>query len=91
MYDNVLAKARVSKIKSQLFDLALRKKMEEVERGVVRKDSIWDRLVFKKGTGFDREWVFMHDSFHLLQRSHRFSLSLTNISSNVPELAFYDR
>ena len=49
MYDNVLAKARASSIKSKLFDLALRKKMEEVDRGIVRKDSIWDRLVFKKG------------------------------------------
>jgi len=48
MYDNVLAKARASSIKSKLFDLALRKKMEEVDRGIVRKDSIWDRLVFKK-------------------------------------------
>ena len=49
MYDNVLAKARASSIKSKLFDLALSKKMEEVERGIVRKDSLWDRLVFKKG------------------------------------------
>lgn len=48
MYDNVLAKARVSAVKSKLFELALTKKMEEVERGVVRKDSIWDKLVFKK-------------------------------------------
>lgn len=48
MYDNVLAKARASSVKSKLFDLALRKKMEEVKKGIVRKDSIWDRLVFKK-------------------------------------------
>jgi len=48
LYDNVTAKARASSIKSRLFDLALRKKMEEVDRGVFRKTSIWDKLVFKK-------------------------------------------
>ena len=58
MYDNVLAKARASSIKSKLFDLALRKKMEEVDRGIVRKDSIWDRLVFKKGGGADDGLVY---------------------------------
>lgn len=35
-------------IKKKLFDTAIAGKMREIEAGIVRKDSFWDRLVFSK-------------------------------------------
>ncbi|XP_021358594.1 long-chain-fatty-acid--CoA ligase 1-like [Mizuhopecten yessoensis] len=48
IYDKVLSGAQGSKIKTTLLNLALNAKTREVQRGVVRRDSIWDQLVFKK-------------------------------------------
>ncbi|CAH1794140.1 unnamed protein product [Owenia fusiformis] len=48
IYDKTLQAVSASKIKSILFNFAMSKKQAEVEKGIIRKDSIWDKLVFKK-------------------------------------------
>ena len=42
------ARAKESPIKEFLFNLALRKKKEEIDAGIFRNDSVWDQLAFKK-------------------------------------------
>ena len=42
------ARAKESPIKEFVFNLALRKKKEEIDRGIFRNDSVWDQLAFKK-------------------------------------------
>lgn len=37
-----------SSLKRWLLDLAFRRKEAEMLRGIVRRDSIWDRLIFRK-------------------------------------------
>ena len=37
-----------SPLKRWLLDFASRRKMAEFKSGVVRKDSIWDKFIFKK-------------------------------------------
>ncbi|RMX40434.1 hypothetical protein pdam_00009465 [Pocillopora damicornis] len=44
----VIKQASSSAVKSFLFNLAMRFKKAELERNIVRNDSIWDYLVFKK-------------------------------------------
>ncbi|XP_071107341.1 long-chain-fatty-acid--CoA ligase 1-like [Haliotis cracherodii] len=46
--DKVYANVKSSAIKSYLLDWALSSKLSEVRRGIVRRDSIWDKLVFGK-------------------------------------------
>ncbi|KAK7112147.1 hypothetical protein V1264_011645 [Littorina saxatilis] len=48
IFDKVQAGVSGSWFKSLLFKLALHCKMQEVKRGIVRNDSIWDKLVFGK-------------------------------------------
>lgn len=48
IYDKILSSVQGSKLKSTLLNMALHAKTNEVKRGVVRRDSIWDQLVFKK-------------------------------------------
>ncbi|XP_033743143.1 long-chain-fatty-acid--CoA ligase 1-like [Pecten maximus] len=48
IYDKILLSVQGSKLKSTLLNLALYAKTSEIKRGVVRRDSIWDQLVFKK-------------------------------------------
>jgi len=48
MYDKVVAAVANSKIKKLLFTLALAAKMNEVKKGILRQNSIWDSLVFRK-------------------------------------------
>lgn len=47
MYDNIFGKADTA-LKRWMLGLAYRKKEAELMKGIVRRDSIWDRLVFKK-------------------------------------------
>lgn len=47
IYDKVQAKINGSKIKRFLYDLAIRMKESELQRFIIRNNSIWDRLVFK--------------------------------------------
>eukprot|EP01006_Ploeotia_vitrea_P057118 TRINITY_DN68152_c5_g1_i2.p1 TRINITY_DN68152_c5_g1~~TRINITY_DN68152_c5_g1_i2.p1 ORF type:complete len:442 (-),score=230.13 TRINITY_DN68152_c5_g1_i2:435-1760(-) len=48
LYDKVLAQIPPSGIKRKLFDAALAAKTREVRAGIFRRNSIWDKLVFKK-------------------------------------------
>uniref|UniRef100_A0A3P8UX74 Long-chain-fatty-acid--CoA ligase n=1 Tax=Cynoglossus semilaevis TaxID=244447 RepID=A0A3P8UX74_CYNSE len=47
MFDKVFSQANTP-LKRWVLDFAFRRKESEMKRGVVRKDSMWDRLIFKK-------------------------------------------
>ncbi|XP_072296137.1 long-chain-fatty-acid--CoA ligase 1-like [Eucyclogobius newberryi] len=47
MYDKIFGQAN-SALKRWVLGLAYRRKDAELQRGVVRRDSIWDRLIFSK-------------------------------------------
>ncbi|GFV44669.1 long-chain-fatty-acid--CoA ligase 1 [Trichonephila clavipes] len=47
IYDKVIARVNGSMLKKFLFNLALRMKSSELEKLIIRNNSIWDRLVFK--------------------------------------------
>ncbi|CAH2984047.1 unnamed protein product [Chilo suppressalis] len=48
LYDKAQSEISNSKIKKLLFNMALSAKESELKRGIVRGDSIWDKLVFRK-------------------------------------------
>lgn len=48
VYDKVTGQINDSSVKKLLFKLALASKKKEIERGVVRRNSMWDHLVFRK-------------------------------------------
>lgn len=48
VYDRVMKQVSSSSIKSFLFNLAMSSKKAELNRNIIRRDSIWDYLVFKK-------------------------------------------
>ncbi|KAK2164222.1 hypothetical protein LSH36_67g01021 [Paralvinella palmiformis] len=48
IYDKVLLGVQDSKLKSFLFKLALRKKTELLKQAIFTRDSVWDKLIFKK-------------------------------------------
>ncbi|XP_036120423.1 long-chain-fatty-acid--CoA ligase 5 isoform X1 [Molossus molossus] len=47
IYDKVQNEAKTP-LKKFLLNLAISSKFSEVKRGIIRRDSIWDRLIFKK-------------------------------------------
>lgn len=47
MFDKVFSQANTP-LKKWLLDFAFRRKESELKSGVVRKDSMWDKLIFKK-------------------------------------------
>ncbi|XP_045213523.2 long-chain-fatty-acid--CoA ligase 1-like isoform X2 [Mercenaria mercenaria] len=48
MYDKVMIGVKGSALKSTLFQMALSAKESDLKRRIIRRDSIWDYLVFKK-------------------------------------------
>jgi long-chain acyl-CoA synthetase len=46
-YDKVISGVNASRIKKFLFDMALNSKTKELKRGVIRNNSIWDKIVFR--------------------------------------------
>jgi len=48
MYDKIQAGVAGSKVKKFLMGMALNHKMKLLKQGIVTRDTIWDRLVFKK-------------------------------------------
>lgn len=46
--DKVISGVQGSKIKSFLLNRAFESKLAEVRRGIIRRDSFWDKLVFRK-------------------------------------------
>ncbi|XP_031548889.1 long-chain-fatty-acid--CoA ligase 1-like [Actinia tenebrosa] len=48
IYDKVTAQVLRSKLKKWIFDIAMHSKQQDLKRNILRKNTIWDRLVFKK-------------------------------------------
>lgn len=48
IYDGVIKQVSSSSVKSFMFNMAMRSKKAELERNIVRRDSFWDYLVFRK-------------------------------------------
>ncbi|XP_049897983.1 long-chain-fatty-acid--CoA ligase 1-like isoform X2 [Epinephelus moara] len=47
MYDKILGQANTS-LKRWLLEFAYRRKEAEMKKGIMRRDTIWDRLIFRK-------------------------------------------
>lgn len=48
VYDKVMAGVSSSALKSKLLHMALSSKEKEIQNGIIRNNSIWDKLVFSK-------------------------------------------
>ncbi|XP_055592368.1 long-chain-fatty-acid--CoA ligase 1 isoform X2 [Uranotaenia lowii] len=48
VYDKVFAEAERSSVKKMLLRMALNAKEAEIKRGIIRRSSIWDKVVFRK-------------------------------------------
>jgi len=48
IYDSIMAKAKESKMKENMLKFALKRKQMELEKGIFRNNSIWDKIVFKQ-------------------------------------------
>ncbi|RUS76771.1 hypothetical protein EGW08_015478 [Elysia chlorotica] len=46
-YDKVLSGVNASRVKKFLFNMAINSKAKELKKGVIRNNSVWDKLVFK--------------------------------------------
>ncbi|XP_076074445.1 long-chain-fatty-acid--CoA ligase 1-like isoform X4 [Mytilus galloprovincialis] len=47
-YDKVVAGVNESAVKKMMFDMGMKSKQKELQKNVIRNDSIYDKLVFKK-------------------------------------------
>lgn len=48
IYDTIMSKAKESKMKENLLKFALKRKQMELEKGIFRNNSLWDKVVFKQ-------------------------------------------
>jgi long-chain acyl-CoA synthetase len=48
VYDKILQEISSSPLKKMLFRMACNSKEAEIKRGVIRRNSMWDKLVFRK-------------------------------------------
>ncbi|CAI9724293.1 long-chain-fatty-acid--CoA ligase 5-like isoform X2 [Octopus vulgaris] len=48
LYDKILEKVNSSKVKQCVFNMALSAKASELERGILRNNSWWDKLIFRE-------------------------------------------
>ncbi|KAG1656671.1 Long-chain-fatty-acid--CoA ligase 1 [Nymphon striatum] len=48
VYDKVTSEANKSPVKKYILKVALKMKGEEIRKGIIRKNSIWDKLIFNK-------------------------------------------
>ena len=48
VYDAVQTGIRGSKIKSMMYNWAMSSKMKDIQKGIVRNDTMWDKIVFGK-------------------------------------------
>lgn len=48
LYDKAQQEISTSKIKKILFNLAMSAKESEIKKGIIRNNSVWDKLVFRK-------------------------------------------
>lgn len=47
IYDKVQVMTKGNKLKSWLLNKALKSKMNELQKGIIRNNSIWDKIVFR--------------------------------------------
>lgn len=48
VYDKIHAEVSNSAVKRMLFNMALKSKEAEMKRGIIRRNTIWDKIVFRK-------------------------------------------
>ncbi|XP_074649293.1 long-chain-fatty-acid--CoA ligase 1-like [Tubulanus polymorphus] len=48
VYDQVMASVNSSILKKTIFNLAMKRKEAELRSGIIRNDSVWDKLAFRK-------------------------------------------
>lgn len=48
VYDKIHTEVSNSAVKRMLFNMAIKSKEGEMKRGIIRKNSIWDKIVFRK-------------------------------------------
>lgn len=48
VYDKIQAEVGNSSIKRMLFNMGLKSKEAELKQGIIRKNSIWDKIIFRK-------------------------------------------
>lgn len=48
VYDKIQTEISQSALKKMIFNMALRSKEADLRRGILRRNSIWDKVVFKK-------------------------------------------
>lgn len=48
VYDKIHAELASSPIKRMLFNMALKSKESEIKRGIIRRNTLWDKIVFRK-------------------------------------------
>lgn len=48
LYDKILDKVNASKVKRCVFNMALSAKANELEKGIIRNNSWWDKLIFRE-------------------------------------------
>ncbi|XP_059142730.1 long-chain-fatty-acid--CoA ligase 5-like [Physella acuta] len=48
IYDGVMSEIKSSSIKSTLFRWAIESKTKEINKRIIRRDSFWDKLIFRK-------------------------------------------
>lgn len=48
VYDKIHAEVSGSAMKRMLFNMAVKSKEAEMKRGIIRKNTFWDKLVFRK-------------------------------------------
>lgn len=48
VYDKIHTEVSNSAIKRMLFNMAIKSKEGEMKRGIIRKNTFWDKIVFRK-------------------------------------------
>lgn len=48
VYDKIQAEITGSSLKRMIYNMAIKSKEAELKRGILRKNSFWDKLVFRK-------------------------------------------
>lgn len=48
VYDKIQSEIAASALKRMIYNMALKSKEAEIKRQILRKNSIWDKLVFRK-------------------------------------------
>lgn len=86
VYDKIHAEISRSSFKRMLFNMALKSKEAEVKRGIIRKNTIWDKIVFRKVQ--EGKWCRISSpspsslpNLHFEYRFQSFSVKIANSNS----------